>query len=239
MVTKKRYQVDLSLPQEERWIEIINDHREAIKEVFIWYNDQKSKGGVLYSTAEYILEKAHDQGLIAYGKEIAAIADQLKIKRGSVLALQFIYEASACCTSVIARKDQNGTIHHFRTMDWDLSVLKKLTIVVDFYRDKKRVFSTVTWAGYVGIFTGMRTAGSESWAIAVNFRRTPKTGSLLNNMQNAISGNWPIGFLVRNTLASSYTFKEAEKVFSEESLISPTYFSISGINKIEGVILVR
>ena len=41
-------------------------------------------------------------------------------------------------------------------MDWELDLLKPLTIEVDFQKAGKTAYVATTWAGYVGVFTGLR-----------------------------------------------------------------------------------
>jgi len=44
-------------------------------------------------------------------------------------------------------------------MDWDLELLKDLTIIVDFKYSGQIMFTATTWVGYVGVFTGMKPFG--------------------------------------------------------------------------------
>lgn len=74
-----------------------------------------------------------------------------------------------------------------------MDFLKPLTIEVEFQTNGITIFSATTWAGYVGILTGVRTNG---FSISVNFRSTSK-GSSWSNVKNLLSYDWPVGFLVR------------------------------------------
>lgn len=65
------------------------------------------------------------------------------------------YELFATCTSIIV-PDKDGNPLHCRTMDWDLPALRDLTLEVEFQRNGKTLYHATTWAGYVGILTGMR-----------------------------------------------------------------------------------
>lgn len=85
---------------------------------------------------------------------------------------QVAYEAFAACTGVVV----DGEAHplHIRTMDWDMPALAALTIEVDFVRAGAKVFTATTWAGYVGVLTGVRPRG---FSVAVNYRRTEAAGT--------------------------------------------------------------
>ena len=55
------------------------------------------------------------------------------------------------------------------------------------------LFSACTWAGYVGVLTGVRGGG---YSVSVNYRRT-EAGN--NSMARGLVGaHWPVSFLVRN-----------------------------------------
>jgi hypothetical protein len=58
---------------------------------------------------------------------------------------------------------------HGRTMDWDMPALERLAIEVEFQQAGKTVFLATTWAGYVGVLTGMRPG---AWSVSINYRRT-------------------------------------------------------------------
>ena len=62
-------------------------------------------------------------------------------------------------------------------MDWDLPILRKLTFQAKFKFKNKTLFTGTTWAGYLGILTGMRhpqTKDEEGYSISINYRRTPE-----------------------------------------------------------------
>ena len=79
-------------------------------------------------------------------------------------------EALCGCTTCIVKGDPlqaKGKLFLARTLDWDMPVLREFTIEVSFVQKKKEVFRATTWAGYVGVLTGLRRG---SFAAAVNFR---------------------------------------------------------------------
>ena len=50
-----------------------------------------------------------------------------------------------------------------------------------------------TWAGYVGVLTGVRNQG---FSVSVNYRRTELgalggVGGIVQNLKRGISGHWP------------------------------------------------
>jgi len=95
------------------------------------------------------------------------------MNEGILVALQLVYEASTCCTSIVV-EDDKGVPHHMfapdlpfyrfllivyklciciyylfsRTMDWELDFLEPLTIEIDFQRGGKTLYVATSWAGY-------------------------------------------------------------------------------------------
>ena len=72
------------------------------------------------------------------------------------------------------------------------SELQQLTIQVDFVSGGQTVFRATTWAGYVGVLTGMRPQG---YSVSVNYRRTEfgasdGVGGIFRNMQRGAAGHW-------------------------------------------------
>ena len=83
-----------------------------------------------------------------------------------------VYEASTTCTSIVVEHSENGKPIHIRTMDWELPFLKPLTIDVVYTRNNQIVANATTWAGYVGVLTGMAFCDTP-FSVSVNYREGP------------------------------------------------------------------
>lgn len=221
----KTYRVNLDDSPRKRWVEIIGDHQDAINKAHYWITQEYSLNSILGNILKQsaFLAKPY----VLYNSDIEAISELSNIDYGTILLLQLTYEMSACCTSVIAKN------HHIRTMDWGLKFLTDLTIQIEFVRGDTSLFKCITWAGYIGVLTGVTT----NFTIAINYRRS-KSGTLIDNIQNLMVGSWPIGFLVRNMLENQHTYKEVVKIIKNADLVSPTYFSVTG-PKGDGVVIAR
>ena len=69
-----------------------------------------------------------------------------------------------------------------------------LTIEVDFIRGGNVVSKATTWAGYIGVLTGVRP---EGFSVSVNYRRSEEMAenpvrALLTNVQRGIARHWPV-----------------------------------------------
>uniref|UniRef100_A0A3P9QBW7 Acid ceramidase N-terminal domain-containing protein n=1 Tax=Poecilia reticulata TaxID=8081 RepID=A0A3P9QBW7_POERE len=69
-----------------------------------------------------------------YSREIRGIASTMKMKLADVVILNFAYEFTAYCTSIVAQ-DKNGNIYHGRNFDFPHSVLRNLTMNVVFFKN--------------------------------------------------------------------------------------------------------
>eukprot|EP01119_Soliformovum_irregulare_P026110 TRINITY_DN9854_c0_g1_i1.p1 TRINITY_DN9854_c0_g1~~TRINITY_DN9854_c0_g1_i1.p1 ORF type:complete len:376 (+),score=56.64 TRINITY_DN9854_c0_g1_i1:178-1305(+) len=236
----KNYIVNLDLPPNQRWSHIVEDYKHLFPEVQKYMLDMVA--GVLGTTLTSILKTIasgfaamiNKSGVVYYGEELQAIANQTGFPVGDLLIMQLSYELAATCTSIIAVDDQ-GIPLHGRTMDWDLPILSKMTVELEFQRNSETIFYATSWAGYVGVLTGMR---KDAYSVAVNFRLTTD-GSVWKNMIQAITSAWPTGFLVRVVLDESKTFDDAIAVLANSELISPSYFTVAGCKPNEGVIISR
>jgi len=124
---------------------------------------------------------------------------------------------------------------HIRTMDWGMDFLKPLTIQVEFQHGGVTMFTCTTWAGYVGILTGMKPHG---WSASVNFRST-SDGSFWTNFKKTLSRSWPVGFLLRELFEKGVTYDEAVESLATWPVIAPCYFTLAGRRAGDGALITR
>lgn len=220
-----KYTVNLDEPASKRWIPIVKKYKQEIKTVVDKVCSQFPL--IISPFVDMAIRGLIGTGTFMYEDEILSIAKTLGITPSLAILLQLIYEATACCTTIVhivPSGVQSQLLQLIRTMDWPLLELKAITIEVTFIKDSLPLFKSTTWAGYVGVLTGM---GSK-YAISVNFRRS--SGNLIHNVRRAISGNWPIGYLVRDILESDCSYKRAVKQLRNTELVAPTYFTICGMS---------
>uniref|UniRef100_A0A3Q2DRN0 Acid ceramidase N-terminal domain-containing protein n=1 Tax=Cyprinodon variegatus TaxID=28743 RepID=A0A3Q2DRN0_CYPVA len=71
-----------------------------------------------------------------YIEEIHGIARWTKINPADILILNYAYEFTAYCTSIVAQ-DRRGYIYHGRNFDYSYPVLRDLTMNVVFFKNGK------------------------------------------------------------------------------------------------------
>jgi len=140
----------------------------------------------------------------------------------------------AACTSVAAMLP--GGPRLFRTMDWDLKLLQQLSATFHFIGDGLN-FTASSWAGYVGVLTGVRAAGPnwDGLAISVNFRRKVQEplsiGVILEKVKNLVTLGEPVGFLLRRVLGGQQyaTHQAAMRALEQQAVVAPVYFTVLAI----------
>jgi hypothetical protein len=196
--------------------------------------------GIGASLATSVFATAAKTGWVYYGDELKGIAKASGVPLGKVVLLQIAYEAFAACTSIVAN-GPDGCPIHIRSMDWEMAELQPLTIEVDFVRGGVLVHRATTWAGYVGVLTGVR---NEGFSVSVNYRRTELgaangVGGIIKNLKRGVAGHWPVSFLIREVMESETTFDGAVNALQSSELMAPVYMTIAGTQPGQGLVLTR
>ena len=212
------YDINLDLDPSERWKHVMTDYNILFKEVMVEIDSIITGHGILGSVINVSSDVIYRlMNNIMYKEELQSISKLANIPMNKLILCQIIYEIFSACTSVVIRGENNI---HFRTMDWEMDFLKKITIKVRFMKNNKLLYEAVTWVGYVGIVTGM----SRNHSIAVNYRQSD--GSFMGSMWRIISFHWPIGYLIRDILENNYDTVKTLRILSNSKLVSPCYITL-------------
>ncbi|KAJ7132228.1 beta subunit of N-acylethanolamine-hydrolyzing acid amidase-domain-containing protein [Mycena epipterygia] len=177
------YRVDLSLPPEERYREICSDFKPYLADIVPIYDDLLQLTAYprgLNFLAKHLLRRVHSA---EETREIRGIAKLTGVPLHLVVAFNTFLDLFSGCSSGGARVTdagngrENGVVH-FRGLDWDMNPLRKLTICVDYVRKGRIVARGVTYAGYIGVLTGVR----EGLSLSLNYRtRLDSPSSVLSH----------------------------------------------------------
>lgn len=229
----KKYVVNLDEPDEFRWTQVVQDHREIVKDVHVVL--RKYIPDELIPLAEKIGADI-DQYLHApYAGEMRGIAKALNISLGDVVLLNIIYDLTAYCTSIVSQ-DSKGQIWHSRNLDYGFTdMLKNITVAVDFQTGGKTAYSVITYAGYVGVLSGQKPYG---FTITVDER---DQGNIILNLLVGILDKSvvPVSFLVRDALMKSPDFNAAVNLLANTPTAAPVYYIIAGVKPGEGTIITK
>lgn len=229
----KRFSVNLDLPPENRWNEIAILYKDNIQTMWTFVEKRIPKDAV-----PLLEELAADlDNYLPYAGELKGLARSANMSLGAIVMANILYDVTAFCTSIVM-ENNNGSIFHGRNLDYSLGkeMLSALTIVVDFQQSGKTVYTATTYAGYVGILTGMKP---HAFTITVDER---DQGSLWQNLLAAIlegKNAIPMSFLVRKTFDEENTFDGAVAKLGATPLIAPVYYIIGGTRPGQGAIITR
>lgn len=235
-----RFTVNLDDPPATRWDHILPRFRDDIPGVLTMIDDMVDSPFAI-KLIESCLKTAVFFGSVMYSEELTRIAELLGVPVGKVILLQLAYEAFAACTSVVATGDAaDGHPLHIRTMDWEMPELERLTIEVDFQRSGRTVASATTWAGYVGVVTGLRVG---AFSLSVNYRRTElmsekPVAAFMKNLWGVVRSKWPVSYVLREVLTQEapLTYSGVLRFFRGVHLVAPCYITVAGTAPGEGCV---
>jgi acid ceramidase len=137
-----------------------------IKEFIVEFNPKFQK---LVELVDNDLAKIVDTFPGPYGDEMKGIANATNTPLGEIVLYNIFYEIFTVCTSIVSQ-DPQGNIVHARNLDfglflgWDIAnntwiiseMLRPLIINVNFTRNGDLVYRSVSFAGFIGVFTGVK-----------------------------------------------------------------------------------
>jgi len=228
------YVINLDLPPSQRWNQVVADYKTDWAPVLNYFD--KLIPPVLQALFDPIIADMDKYIPAPYGDALRGIAEAgaPHINLGQMIIVNLVYELTAFCTSIVAQQN-NGTILHGRNLDYNIPGLRALTIQVDFQSQNQTIYKGVTWAGYVGLLTGLKPG---AFGYTVDERDTP-SGMMDNIMALLVNKGGSIGFNLRNSLGIHDTFEEAIDFVQDIQLMAPVYIIVSGSSAGQGAIVTR
>lgn len=247
------YTVSLDQPPSERWKKLITDKKQPLTSMI-----QQIKELVKFVFHSEKLIDFVDTKLPAivgslpppFDEEIRGIADASGLPLGEVMLFNIFYEVFTVCTSVVA-EDTSGKLFHARNLDfglflgWDVKnnswmiteLLRPLVVNVNFQRNNKTVFLSTSFAGYVGMLTGMKPG---ILTLTMNERFSIDGGyiGVLEWILGIRHGAW-MSFLTRSVLENATSYEEAKTLLSKTVLLAPAYFILGGNQSGEACVITR
>ena len=238
-----QYILNLDLSPEERWAHIVKDYA-ALYPLLIeeLYQIIPEPIVVAITSVTGVLDQFIPQ---PYADEIRGIAKYTNSSIGETLMGNLAYDFTAfhhgsktkrgACTSILA-VDNNGTLFHGRNLDYTFKdLIRNFTINVEFQSKGQTVFKATTFAGMVGVFTGMRPGGMS---ISLDQRNT---GEIWSNFYDSLKTGFHgmVGVVIRETLADiNMNYNDAVSKLTSTRLIAPCFLIIGG-PRAEGVVITR
>ena len=235
-VKPKRYELNLDTAPEKRWDQVAGDYKyqmqEVIYDIFRMFhvsNRSIELVSILADNLQYYLPTET-------AREIHGLSVATGIQLGELLVFNFLNELTAFCTSIVVENDK-GVIIHGRNLDFGLTAnLKASVIIVDVKRNGNLLSTGITFAGYVGIFTGVK---HNRFSLSANDR---SSGTLLENILELLLNKQAkfVGLVMRSLLESdNIGYTDALKELQTVELIAPCYIILGGVKPGEGAVISR
>lgn len=179
--TPPRYTIDLSLKPRDRYRAVAAAYKHQAQDLIGLYDNLLldfglSKGllPTVKRLSRLLLRKLYDP---TQTEEIRGVSDETGISMYLLVAFNVVLDLLMGCTSGGVRTLDNNRpfseskMLHFRTLDWTMNPLRRVVVQLDFINSKsdtpgKVLASSITYVGFVGVLTGVRTDLSMS----LNFR---------------------------------------------------------------------
>jgi acid ceramidase len=245
--------VDLDKPPVERWTQIATTYAQQINDLV-----QGAKDFITAFLGETIVDKLVnelsdlDSKLPQpYADELRGIANVSGVPLGEIVLYNVFYEVFTVCTSIVA-EDETGKLYHARNLDFGLFLgwnekthdwaiterLRKTIVNVDWKKGGKTIFKSVNFAGFVGVYNGVRP---KAFTVTANERFDLKDGGyigILKWLMGDNSASW-MTLLVREVMENATSYNEAVQRLSNTKLMAPVYYIVGGNSSGQGSIIVR
>ncbi|XP_018410318.1 PREDICTED: acid ceramidase [Nanorana parkeri] len=245
------YTVNLDQPPYERWQKLISDKKAPLNEL-IQHIKNLAKAifpnliDIVDNKLPFLIGKLPSP----FGEEMKGVADAAGLPLGEIMLFNIFYEVFSVCTSVVAQ-DTSGKLFHARNLDfglflgWDVKnnswivseLLKPLVVNVNFQRNNKTAFMSTSFAGYIGMLTGMKPG---VLTLTMNERFSLDGGyiGILEWILGKRHGVW-MGFLTRSVLENATSYDEAKDLLSKTEMLAPAYFILGGNKPGQACVITR
>lgn len=235
----KTYTIDLSLPEEERWQEIIKSERiSAISFINKNYKTYYSLLAPFISTNYKLYGGLYIEEMKSWSQKLQIplrkiifmnclyslwlLGEYLYLKKGKLIRGP---KSIFGCTAGITWIKGLGNIH-LRNMDYDAVGLGNATRIFIF-KQGKRKFITVGMLGLVGVLSGMLP---KKYAVTINYAPTTEMPTF--------SGYEPL-MLLREVFESCDSYEEAVAELKNSRLSTGVFYVVSGSKKGQACVIER
>lgn len=168
-----RFIIDLSLPPEQRYLAVCSAFQDEISELVPLFDEVV--GGMLHFIplkwlhrfCRLFLRGVCDKEEQA---ELMGISQATGVSMYLLVCFNVLLDLFMGCSSggAAVRAGKGSKMVHLRTLDWGMPSLRRVVVQLDFVleRDGPVFASSITYAGYVGVLTGVR----EGLSMSLNFR---------------------------------------------------------------------
>ncbi len=221
----EEYIINLDLPAKERWSFLVEFKNEINELLQCYLNDFKGAEHLFESIGEFKNEVISQD----YLDEIECIASISNYSANEVLIANLYYDVLKFyfgCTAFAV--ESNGKIIHARNLDWwtDNNILSTHSKIFHFQRNKKTIFKTVGWFGFIGALSGIKPKKFSITLNAVLSKDSPEIAT-------------PVSFLLRDVLEQAESYTAAKEKLEQTIIASDCLLLIAGASQSEMAVIER
>ncbi|KAK6505641.1 hypothetical protein TWF481_007532 [Arthrobotrys musiformis] len=236
------YIVNLDLPPRQRYTQIGKDFKSQFLHLTPLFDSILSElpcNNLISFIARIILRRVHNP---EEQDEIKGLVDATGVPLFLMIAFNTFLDTFMGCTSGAVRlfddphstkasNEDRDKMVHFRTLDWGMDGLRDLIIQIDYQKKGKTIAHAITYAGFVGVLTGVR----KDLSISLNFRPSADENTsrakvayhkllVLLGLRPSVSSQLR-GFLLPRGKQSPPTFEKILKTFAKTPC-TPAYVTL-------------
>lgn len=160
------YRIDLSLPPRERYKTLAKDYKHEMESLIGLFDElleDFTNLSPLYTSCIKKMSRLLFRRVYSNEEteELYGIHEVTGIDMHLLVAFNVVVDSLMGCTSGGVRvrsRSSSGKMMHFRTLDWGMDPLRKIVVQLEFVKELYGdvIARSVTYAGFVGIITGVR-----------------------------------------------------------------------------------
>lgn len=239
----KKYTINLDLEPEDRWTEIVNDHKTEIVAILDILRPMFSGDAQKQLLNAVVVPDE-------FKRELQGLANLVNATYEDALMGTMFYELSdvspdlpeewqfvgtKACTGIVAQ-NSNGTVYHARNQDYP-PPFAPLQYDGTFIKDGKVLFEGTSFAGIIGIGGTCMSPGGFSVSIDARGANTPKLSEMLELAKAGAHFSAPT--ITREVCARGGGFESAIQYLATEPMIDPLYFIVAGSEPGQGAVVTR
>lgn len=169
-----RFTIDLSLPPEQRYLEVCAALKSEIRGLTSLFDEVV--GGMvrflpikwLHFVCRILLRGVYNK---TENAELKGISKATGVSMYLLVCFNVLLDLFMGCSSggaAIGAEAGGSKMTHFRTLDWGMPSLRRIIVQLDFVKKARGpvIASSITYAGFVGVLTGVR----KDFSVSLNFR---------------------------------------------------------------------
>lgn len=213
----REFLIDMTLPAEERWADVIASSRRTAHKLARWTLNALDRIPLSH-IIRGIISASHKRSDSLHDDDLSAWAAGLGMPQRDLMAVNAAYEmaqfgdAKLICSSVVMKSRTLGLVHG-RNVSWDMRGIGDNTVVYHFVGCPLE-YMAISLPAMVGVISGM---GPGRFSLTLN-RATPQGRPTLD---------WSPQTLCRHVLDTARDYDEALELLQDTPLRTPGIFTIA------------